>query len=452
MTDLGNTHRFARETGRLLRTADEILGAVYKAREGSILARGLAVASGAGSILRALLPLRSPHEQIVQMGYKPVHTSMGKFLCATLTRSEVERRSFEIDEEHTRAVMWSLPGAPDAIAALYQGDVYENGPYVLEEKHLVEALGLAVWRGPDLMLTSARSNRSDPRTFDQDDRKYDFDLVPLGDPGVFYGTPGADWYAERMRRHSAETRSLLLVGATGTGKSTLGRLIARSIEGGRLLKVSSNAIKSISSSDVIDLVTFLQPTVLLLDDMAYLNHRHGDPDVQMLELLEALHGRARLVIATAMFDWEADPKQNYFAGMRPGRVDEVIRVPRPGVADRRAILTHYLTEPDGTLLASVDEKLLAALVKGGEGLTGAYLGEVVHRLRVHGVENWRAEIESVLAACPAEVRQFRGMIVRRRRKLRKARQQRQEKKKAFDVKIEKIAAAAEIAMKKAKKK
>ncbi len=42
------------------------------------------------------------------------------------------------------------------------------------------------------------------------------------------------------------------------------------------------------------------------------------------------------------------------------------------------------------------------MVRLCESLTGAYLGEVAHRVKVHGIKNYRSEIKSIVAAAPRD--------------------------------------------------
>ncbi len=415
---LTSRHNVARAT-RLLNAAGEVLDSVFKAREGTALSQGLAVASAVGTVIDALVPEKPPHDQLLDMGYKPLQLGLGAFFCNLLQTSELEREQLQVDAALS-LVLWKVRGEA-AVAAIYRTDLYESGPYVLEGKRELAAAALrkVIWKeAPGLMLDKGRNG----------ERGQGYMLQPLTDPGVYFGEPGIDWYVERLKRHEGETRSMLLVGATGVGKSTLGRLIASEVDGGRLVKVGARVIRHSAVTDLVEIAEFLEPDVLLLDDVSMIaNNGYGPEsgvDSQMLELMEALHGKARLVIATLMLEPEGsgrratyrrrarrgggDSGADYFEGMRPGRVDEVVRVKRPSPRVREKILVHYFGEEEGLAALGVTKKILKDMIARTEGLTGAYLKEVAHRIKVHGVRTYKGEIKNVLEAAPKPSRAGRA--------------------------------------------
>lgn len=432
--------RLVRDAGRWLWAANDVLSAVHRAREGSILSKGLAAATIAGKAISMLFPIQTPRDQLVARGYKPAPVGLGSFFCSRLMAAGPGRSVLiDGDEDAARFVFWDAPAEPDAVAAVYEKDRWIDGPFVKGGRNelLAAAIEPATWRdGQDLMVGVGRSVL-------RRDREETLELVPMTPPGVYIGEPGVDWFVERLKRHGDETRSLLLVGPTGVGKSTLGRLIARNLlGGGRVLKISSKALTMCEAPDVIDLVVTLRPDVLLLDDVSMIDvDRHGPgSQQQMLELLEALHGKAKLLVATLMSDSriladQVEPRDgaNYYSGMRPGRIDEVVIVKRPSPRVREQILLHYLGGADAMAALGVTKGVLADMVRRCDGLTGAYLGEVAHRVKVHGVKNYKSEIQSVKAAAPSAVRRFavarrhgswslRRLEQRKRRKARRARE------------------------------
>lgn len=461
---LSSRHNVARVT-RWLHTADKVLDSMFKAREGSRLSQGLAVAGAVGAVLDALVPERSPHDQLLDMGYKPLSLGLGEFFCGLLQQSDLPSRQLQLSAASS-LVLWSVDST-ESVAAIYNNDSYTSGPYSLggDPRLAQVALRSVAWEGShDLMLDTVNKGNT-------------YVLQEINEPGVYFGVPGLEWFVDRLRRHEGETRSMLLVGPTGVGKSTLGRLISREIDGGKLIKVGARVIRNCSVTDLIEVAEFLSPDVLLLDDISMVVSSHR-PDEgnngQMLELMEGLHGKARLVVATLMLEPDRggggigryvtrsrfDSGNDHFDGMRPGRVDEVVRIKRPSPQIREKILLHYLGGEAGLIEHKVTKKALKDMVKRTEGLTGAYLKEVAHRVKIHGIKTYRGEIKSILQAAPTISREgrteARGFSVRRRGRGRQRRKSVQEKRadelalknEALEAKLE----AAHLKLKAAKKR
>ena len=453
--------RLVRDAGRWLWAANNVLSAVHRAREGSILSKGLAVASIAGKAISMVFPEQTPRDQIVARGYKLADVGLGSFFCSRLMSSGPHRTVLlDGDKDSVRFVFWDAAGETDAVAAVYEKDHWIDGPFLKGGRAdlLAAAIESSTWRGSDLMLGVGRSVS---RRESEAER---LELVSMKDPGVYIGEPGVDWFVERLKRHGDETRSMLLVGPTGAGKSTLGRLIARQLhDKGRVLKISSQALKQFASPDVVDLVVVLKPDVLLLDDVSMIDDRHrdGGADDQMLELFEALHGKAKLLIATLMNRRFADrdeskprqdgddPGENYYGGCRPGRIDEVVYVKRPAPRVREQILLHYLGGKEATEALGITKALLADMVERCHGLTGAYLGEVAHRFKVHGIKNYKSEIQSVVAAAPQEgdgprwarrhgKRRIVSVYSKRKNREERLKKQKLAKEKALEATLEKV--------------
>ncbi len=422
--------RLVKDAGRWLWATNDALSALHHAREGSLLSKGLAAATIAGKAISMIFPDKTPRDQLLAKGYKPANVGLGSFFCARLMAAGPHKTvSQDGDDDSERFVYWDAAGETDAVVAVYRKDRWVDGPFLKNGKAelLAAAVEPTIWKGQDLMLGVGRSIL-------RRDQEETLELIPMKPPGIYIGEPGVEWFVERLKRHGDETRSMLLVGPTGVGKSTLGRLIARDLlGGGRVLKISSQALKSCTAPDVVDLVTTLKPDVLLLDDVSSIddNRRHHLIDNnQMLELLEALHGKAKLLVATLM----SEPDQprhhhhdhgehvsggNYFSGMRPGRIDEVVLVKKPSPRVREEILKHYLGGDDAMKALGVTRGILSDVVKRCDGLTGAYLGEVAHRFKVHGIKNYKSEIQSVLAAAPASLMLSVHRLRRGRRRLRR---------------------------------
>jgi len=190
----------------------------------------------------------------------------------------------------------------------------------------------------------------------------------------------------------------LLIGSSGAGKSTLARLTARAINpDAKLLKMTASFINSRNSiTDTVDIIKYFGPDILLIDDMQTIL---GDEQM-MLSLMESFHEQSgSLIIGTYMKDdipsddiEDLKPGELYFTGMRPGRIDDVILIPRPNYEARKEILKFYLKEEPPQ-----------KMVVGTVGLTGAYLKELSYRIENHGgMDSWEEELKRLTIFLPVQ--------------------------------------------------
>lgn len=382
--------------------ADRSLRALYYARDGNPVRMIAAGASITADVVSRTFPETSMEEDLRQRGYHLVDTPIGGLLCDILTQNGTPSGVLEKGHRET-AKIWEH--RKEGAAAVYYSDEYHAGPYVLggDESFLLDAVMRQVWsKGTDLMLTT------NPDTNIRKGSKR-FALVPIPDPGPYIGNPGPEYYAERLARYGNRPRTLLLKGPSGIGKSVLARHISTLSASGssRTLKIAGNALSAFGSAELRDIARFLQPSVMLLDDLNISDdnvrgRRNGTSLIdELLDVLEALRVEGCLVIATMMVDTNSKADiyrgDNYVEGMRPGRIDEVITMFAPNDKEREDILRYYY---ELFTIDDVDPEVHKQIVKLTEGLTGAYLREVAERLKVHGTAKLVQEIEAVLQAAP----------------------------------------------------
>lgn len=235
-----------------------------------------------------------------------------------------------------------------------------------------------------------------PMSFSQD-----FRVVPNPHPGDYVGDDLPERALKNLQNEmDSSGRVLLLVGPTGTGKTVFAHKVVSGWPGNghRILKISGESIKSLTPQSISFLAKFLQPTVLLLDDIPF----GGDNGEKYLDLFDSLRGNMKLVIATYMNEdvkqlLSGKPGSLYWPGMRPGRVDEIMVIPPPQEVKRDAILRFYLKD---TL---IPEEAFGPLLKATDGFTGAFLKELAYRITKRGWDTWEAQVVNLKCQAPAQL-------------------------------------------------
>jgi len=376
------------------KTAGEVLKIINEAQKGGPIGYALAGLNVFGQILDTMFPGESAWQLLRQQDYRDTDYSIGGFLCELMHRSKLPLTVLPVGLG-SQIALWENDEV--GIAAVYYGDEYGNGPYLREgdEAAFIKVIQDVIWsNGNDLMLSA---NKGDAFYW-RGARK--FRLSPMPDPGPYIGKKRPEDFAARLKRYGRGPRTVLLRGPTGIGKSVLARHIAKLMGGGttRTLKIASSTLRNCRFDEDIALARFFQPTVLLLDDLDLSEKKNTE---EFLTMLEALRAPDCLVIVTMMAGTDPDKKPEmgdwHFDGMRPGRIDETFTFYLPDKTDRDLILRHYY---DRYGVPAVSRQRQTAIVKATDGLSGAYLGEVARRIQVHGIDEWKTEVQNVVLTAP----------------------------------------------------
>ena len=183
---------------------------------------------------------------------------------------------------------------------------------------------------------------------------------------------------------SAIDKGLLLIGAPGTGKTTLARAIAKE-SGVKFVAASAAKWQSAGSLDVhlramrADFAEAQRyaPTILFIDELDSIGSREdlsGPNAVYQTDVINALLEEIQgfgptgsvIVIGATNYPEKVDP-----ALRRAGRLDQVVEIPLPNVEGLENIFGYHLSlfrEDGGAQAPDVDQRALAELAFG---LTGA---------------------------------------------------------------------------------
>ena len=224
----------------------------------------------------------------------------------------------------------------------------------------------------------------------------DFIVEDLGDPGAFVSDVPISHYTQRIQHNP---QAILIRGPSGCGKSTLARILAQHVSQQRVLKFDFSITSDVERFNQIPtIVKQMKPSVIILDDV---DLDKGKTNQIFLSLLESLHGQKCLVIATLMLSPEEVGKSNnpgclYYPGMRPGRIDEIFDIGLPNQTSRKKILEFYQRKYQ----APISPEILDALAKETNGLTGAYLDNLIQRITAYGVQSWQDELKTIRLMAP----------------------------------------------------
>jgi len=374
------------------RTSQKILETLKDARNGGPIASTLAGLSIFGQVVDTIFPGESGWQILRQRGYQDTNYSIGGFLCEIMMQSDLPTTILPVSLT-SQVIMWE--NEKMGVAAVYHGGEYGDGPYLKnsDEKAFINLLQEIIWKNSNDLMMSANQG-----WFWRGARK--FHLTPMQTPGPYIGKKQPEDYATRIAKYGNTPRTILLRGPTGIGKSVLARHIANSLKKGsaQTLKIAATTLKACQFDEVIALAQFFQPSVLLLDDLDLSNTEKTE---EFLTILEALRAPDCLVIVTMMSptNKNKEPEMGdwHFEGMRPGRIDEIFTLYLPDNTEREAILRHYC---DQFKMKTPATRVFKKIIKETEGLSGAYLGEVIRRLHIHGLKEWQTEVLNVRRTSP----------------------------------------------------
>jgi hypothetical protein len=386
--------KFARKVQhhkKYFQAAKSVLEVVSQARKGGRFSKVLAGLSATGILLDTINFQPNSWQLMKELNLKHYHMFIGSFIVKEL--SKFEPPIIMNKKEGTTVKGWANDDGEICLVAVCEyDDVFIHLDPEGKGLQLLQGILQKIWGlGNELRVTRSNIAKSHDRSID---------ISPIGPLDLYVNkSKSSKWYADRIKRYGYGARTICLRGPTGVGKSVLARHIGKLLKKeSRTLKISSQVLNSCSESEIIGLVKWLEPTVLILDD---LNLGSTVNTQTFLSLLEAIRDPNCLIIVTTMTNIpnEKEPVKGdwYYPGMRPGRIDETFTLKLPNAEERKAILKAYIKLAGNKTI----KPILNNVIDLTEGLSGAYLKAVVERLHVHGIQNYEDEINHVHYISPS---------------------------------------------------
>lgn len=188
----------------------------------------------------------------------------------------------------------------------------------------------------------------------------------------------------RHRRYSVDTvgRTYMFYGLPGTGKTSFAAEMADRL-GARLLKFDTSKLKSTEMLDILQLVEYLSPDVVLLDDIDKAHTNEFAP--LLLDFVSEVKAQLpqTVVIMTANTIDKLD--RGLF---RPNRIDTWVEFKLPDENLRREILRGYLIKSE----IPIDDSVVDVLVRETNGLSHDYVREAACALKYEHLEDIVANV------------------------------------------------------------
>jgi hypothetical protein len=346
---------------------------------------GLGLLSGYGAAYNAFSKDKVDAGVILRdLGVRALGYQTGQLVMSILKSIDVQPDVYWKSgerEDNSRSIKKYDVGLDASAYFIDDNTSYIDGPYVKNEAVFCRALAVLIERkiGRYLMLESSRSAgeswerglRISPIELRDDVYVSHIDETALvGSVKKFFG--------------KGLNRAMIFYGPPGSGKTTAALRLTKAL-GGSLLVLNGWSLADKGAGSMFDAINIVNPSVILFDDL----DRIEGMEV-LLSDLEKMNRECgltnRLFIATVN-NIKRIPK----ALRRPGRFDQAVHFPPPDQGNRAKIIAVHARQ----FGVDLSEQDIGLLVDMTEGMTGAYLREVVRRVFVVGMESISVHIDEM---------------------------------------------------------
>ena len=196
-------------------------------------------------------------------------------------------------------------------------------------------------------------------------------LLPLEKPEMdwYVSFEGPDKFLDKIKLYEEKSmkKSTIFYGPPRSGKTSFVFLLKEKIRNKSLLKIKGNLISSYHLYSIINIISLLEPGIVLLDDFDL--SISGNSTAELLFFFERLNSLEKTLVIATINNLSLLPP----ALISPGRFDEIVEFPAPTKEHRCLILKSYGNKY-GFRLSNTKLNKLATMT---EGMTGGFLKEIM---------------------------------------------------------------------------
>lgn len=215
-------------------------------------------------------------------------------------------------------------------------------------------------------------------------------------PAMCYigSSPSLDEFKQEilLYRERKISRSYMMIGEPGTGKTTFSLMCARDIGFSRILKVDPSVLETMTSAKIEELVKYVRPEFVLLDDFDRVGGKSSKALLFILEIIKQHF--PEIILITTVNDFNSLDS----AIKRPGRIDKRIWFNMPSSEDRAKIIRYYVDD----MKVDISDERLTQLTADTQDMSPAYIKEFCIRVSVEGwskydsiLEEFKRTLESI---------------------------------------------------------